>query len=61
MLDAKHAAIGGSPFVQVTLPDGTSDQVYGFDSREAASEWIETEQRGWLRGRQSKKIGDTRV
>jgi hypothetical protein len=29
------------PYVQITMPDGTSDQIFGFDSRDAAAEWIE--------------------
>lgn len=49
LFEVCEAAIGGSPYVQVTIPDGTSDQVYGFESRDEAAEWIEIEQRGWLR------------
>lgn len=44
-----EAAIDGNAYVQVTMPDGTADQVHGFDSREKAAEWIEIERRGWLR------------
>jgi hypothetical protein len=44
-----EAAIGGNAYVQITMPDGTSDQIYGFDSRDEAAEWIEIERRGWLR------------
>jgi hypothetical protein len=51
IFEAREAAIGGNANVQITMPDGTSDQIYGFDSREEASEWIETERRGWLRKR----------
>jgi IS1 family transposase len=53
IFEVREAAIGGSSYVQVTMPDGTSDQIYGFDSRDAASEWIEIERRGWLRQRRS--------
>jgi hypothetical protein len=51
IFEVREAAIGGSPYVQVTMPDGMSDQIYGFDSRDAAAEWIEIERRGWLRNR----------
>jgi hypothetical protein len=51
IFEVREAAIGSNPYVQVTMPDGTSDQIYGFDSRDAASEWIEIERRGWLRQR----------
>jgi IS1 family transposase len=51
IFEVREAAIGGSPYVQITMPDGTSDQIYGFDSRDAAAEWIEIERRGWLRAR----------
>jgi IS1 family transposase len=49
VFEVREAVIGGTPYVQITMPDGTSDQIYGFDSRDAASEWIEIERRGWLR------------
>jgi hypothetical protein len=51
IFEVREAAIGGSTYVQVTMPDGTSDQIYGFDSREAAAEWIELERRTWLQTR----------
>jgi IS1 family transposase len=51
IFEVREAAIGGSPYVQVTMADGTSDQIYGFDSRDEASEWVETERRSWLRQR----------
>jgi hypothetical protein len=35
------------------MPDGTSDQIYGFDSQDEAAEWIEVERRGWLRSRRT--------
>jgi hypothetical protein len=49
--EIRESAIGGNAYVQVTMPDGTSDQIYGFDSRDAAAKWIEIERRGWLRAR----------
>jgi IS1 transposase len=49
IFEVREAAIGDSPYVQVSMPDGTSDQIYGFDSRDAASEGIELERRQWLR------------
>jgi hypothetical protein len=33
------------------MPDGTTDEIYGFDSRDAAAEWIEIERREWLKAR----------
>jgi hypothetical protein len=51
IFEVRDAAIGGSSYVQVTMPDGTSDQIYGFESRDEASEWIEIERRGWLQKR----------
>jgi hypothetical protein len=48
-----EAAIGGNAYAQVTMPDGTSDQVYGFDCRDEAAEWIEIERCGWLQRRRS--------
>lgn len=49
IFEVREAAIGGNAYVQVTMPDGTSDQIFGFDSRDAAAEWIELEHRNWLR------------
>jgi hypothetical protein len=51
IFEVREAAIGGDAYVQVTMPDGTSDQIYGFDSRDEASEWIEIENLQWLRER----------
>jgi hypothetical protein len=36
VFEIRETAIGGSAYVQVTMPDGTSDQIYGFDSRDEA-------------------------
>jgi hypothetical protein len=52
VFEVREAAIGGNSYVQVTMPDGTSDQIYGFDSRDEAAEWTEIERRQWLRKRQ---------
>jgi IS1 family transposase len=49
IFEIREAAIGGVPYVQITMPDGTSDQIFGFDSRDGAAEWIELESREWLR------------
>lgn len=53
IFEVREAAIGGSPHIEITMPDGASDQIYGFDSRDAAAEWIDIERRGWLRSRRS--------
>jgi hypothetical protein len=52
IFEVRETAIGGNSYVQVTMPDGTSDQIYGFDSRDEAAERIEIERRGWLQKRQ---------
>jgi hypothetical protein len=49
IFEVREATIGGNADVQVTMPDGTSDQIYGSGSRDEAAEWIEIERRGWLR------------
>jgi hypothetical protein len=51
IFEVREAAIGGNAYVQVTMPDGTLDKIYDFDSRDAAAEWIEIERRRWLRKR----------
>jgi len=51
VFEVQHAAIGNVPYVQITLPDGTRDQIYGFDSADEAAEWIELDARKWLRKR----------
>jgi hypothetical protein len=53
IFEVAESVIGGTSFVRVTMPDGTTDEVYGFDSRDQASEWIEIERRGWLRQRRA--------
>jgi IS1 transposase len=51
IFEIRQNVIGGSDYVHVTMPDGTTDQIYGFNSRDEAVEWIETERRAWLRQR----------
>jgi hypothetical protein len=53
VFEVREAAIGGNAYVRVTMPDGTSDEIFGFDSRDAAAEWIEIERRDWLRNRRN--------
>jgi hypothetical protein len=60
IFEVHEATIGGNTHVQVTMPDGTSDQIYGFDSRDEASEWIEIERREWLKKRRSNQASLSR-
>jgi hypothetical protein len=39
IFEVSETAIGGNPYAQITMPDGTSDQIYGFDSRDKPTEW----------------------
>jgi IS1 family transposase len=49
--EVAESPIGRTSFVRITMPDGTTDEIYGFDSRDQAAEWIELERRNWLRER----------
>jgi hypothetical protein len=37
------------------MPDGQTEGVYGFESRDAASEWIDHERRNWLASAEPKR------
>src|SRR5207244_3533758 len=53
IFEVREAAIGDNAYVQVTMRDRTSDQIYGLDSRDATTEWIEIQKRGRLQRRRS--------
>jgi hypothetical protein len=59
-IEIDHHQVDGKPCVRVTLPNGETETVYGFEVAADAAKWIRNESQAWLYERRAPRA-KTRV